>query len=295
LADENRRKTPRQQLQQDPAFDEISPEVGEIDEQALADLVEADADHALSLLAEMTGATDPALAALAARLAGRLMIDLARVGPANSRGIGRLHSSPADRADGDLDIEASLDALVEARAGQYGVAAEDLRVRHWTKPTMAIVLLVDRSGSMSGDRLATAAVAASACAWRAPADWAVLAFSDRQLALKSQNDARPAADVVNDLLRLRGRGTTDLDAALRAAARQLERSRAKRRVTVLLSDCRATAGVDALAAARRLEELCIIAPGDDADDAKNFARLAGARFATVSAPLDIPSALTEVL
>jgi len=295
LADENRRTTPREQLRRDPSFDDISPDVGEIDEQALADLVEEDADHALALLADMTSATDPALAALAARLAGRLMLDVARVGPTDSRGIGRLVSASADQADGDLDIDASLDALMQARGGHHAIGADELRVRHWTKPTMAVSLLVDRSGSMSGDRLSTAAVAAAACSWRAPADWSVLAFSDRQLALKSQDDERSPSAVVNDLLRLRGRGTTDLDAALRGSARQLERSRAKRRVTILLSDCRATAGVDPLAVARRLEELCVIAPADDAGDAADFARRAGARFATVGGAFEIPAALAAVL
>ena len=96
-------------------------------------------------------------------------------------------------------------------AGHAAVDVEEVRVRHWTKPTMATVLLVDRSGSMSGDRLATAAVAAAACSWRAPSDWSVLAFADRQLALQSQDDARAPAAVVGDLLRLRGQGTTDLD------------------------------------------------------------------------------------
>ena len=52
--------------------------------------------------------------------------------------------------------------------------------------------------------------------------------------------------VVDDLLRLRGQGTTDLAGALTAAARQLDRSRAKRRVTILMSDCRATTGADAI-------------------------------------------------
>ena len=165
--------------------DDISPEVGRVDEAALAKLIEQDSEHAIALLAEMTAATDPVLAALAARLAGRLVLDLARTGPADSRGIGRIDSSPADRADGDLDLDRSLDALVAARAGRAAVEAEELRVRHWTRPTMAIALLVDRSGSMSGARLATAAVAAAACSWRAPADWSVLAFADRQLALKS--------------------------------------------------------------------------------------------------------------
>ena len=258
-------------------------------------MVEEDADHALALLAEMTGATDPVLAALAARLAGRLLLDLARSGPSAGRGIGRIVSSPADRAEGDLDIDGGLDALVEARAGHAAVAADQLRVRHWTRPTMALALLVDRSGSMSGGRLAVAAVAAAACSLRAPADWSVLAFSDRQIALKSQDDARSAAAVVRDLLRLRGQGTTDLDQALRGAARQLERSRAKRRVTVLLSDCRATAGVDPVAAARRADELCIIAPADDAEDAMEFARRVGARIATVDGPSAIPTALAGVL
>ena len=183
----------------------MSPEVGEIDEGALADLVEEDADHALSLLAEMTAASDPALAALARRLAGRLMIDLARVGPKDSRGIGRIVTSPADRADGDLDLDSSLDALVHARAGHAVVPADEIRVRHWSKPTMAMSLLVDRSGSMSGDRLAVAAVAAAACSWRAPSDWSVLAFADRQLALKSQDDGRAPPAVVGDLLRLAAR------------------------------------------------------------------------------------------
>lgn len=266
-----------------------------IDEGALADLMEDDADHAMTLLAEMTGASDPALAALARRLAGRLLIDLARIGPTDSRGIGRITASPADRADGDLDLDGSLDALVHARAGGAAVPAEDLRVRHWTKPTMALSLLVDRSGSMSGDRLAIAAIAAAACAWRAPADWSVLAFADRQLALKSQDDGRSAPAVVGDLLRLRGQGTTDLDQALRASARQLERSRAKRRVTVLLSDCRATVGADPGTIAARLDELCIVAPADDAEDAHEFARAAGARITVVAGPSEIPGALHTLL
>ena len=68
-------------MARDPKFEEISPEVGEIDDQALADLVDEDPDHAMSLLAQMRGATDRQLAALAARLAGRLVLDVAKAGP----------------------------------------------------------------------------------------------------------------------------------------------------------------------------------------------------------------------
>ena len=66
-------------------------------------------------------------------------------------------------------------------------------------------------------------------------------------------------------------------------------------MTILLSDCRATAGVDPRAAALRLDELCVIAPREDADDAAEFARRAGARFATVGAARDIPAAIADLL
>ncbi len=295
MADDNRRTIPRPQLARDPMFDELSPEVGEIDEEALGELFEDDPDHALSMLADMRTATDQALAALASRLAGRLVLDVARVGPVQARGIGKMASSPADRAEGDLDIDRSLDALVGARGTHSAVDAEQLRVRHWTRPSTAVALLVDRSGSMSGRRLATAAVAAAACAHRAPIDWSVLAFADRIIAVKSQDDARATTAVVDDLLRLRGRGTTDLGGALQAAARQLERSRAKRRITILMSDCRATTGGDAVAVAHRLEELCILAPADDCDEAVEFASRVGARIAEIDGPSGIPIAIQHLL
>jgi len=247
----------------------------------VSDLAEEDPDHALSMLAEMRTATDQKLAAIAARIAGRLVLDVARVGPRQARGIGTMVSSPADRYEGDLDLERSLDGLIQARAAGELVDAGDLFVRHWTRPATAVTLVVDRSGSMSGRR--------------APIDWSVLAFADRVIAVKSQDDARSPTAVVDDLLRLRGQGTTDLAGALRAAASQLERSRAKRRVTVLMSDCRATTGAEAIPIARRLDELCILAPADDDADAIEFAKSVGARIASIDGPSEIPAALLGVL
>lgn len=269
--------------------------MGELDESAVMEMATEDADHALEMLADMRGATDRTLATLAARIAARLVLDIARSGPSRARGVGTMVSSPADRADGDLDVEGSLDALLTARAGRHGVDPGELRVRHWTQPATAVALVIDRSGSMNGRRLATAAVAAAACAHRAPVDWSVVAFADRILALKSQGDHRNATAVIDDLLRLRGIGTTDLAGGLLAASRQLDRSRAKRRVTVLLSDCRPTAGVDPIPIARGLDELCIVAPADDADDAGDFARSVGAAFAVIEGPSDLPAVLQTLL
>ncbi|MXZ97186.1 MAG: VWA domain-containing protein [Acidimicrobiaceae bacterium] len=261
----------------------------------MAEQASADPDQTLALLADMAAAADRQMAALAARLAGRLALDLARAGASSAGGVGRLEPGRADLCSGDIDIDRSLDGLLEARAAGRAVALDELWVQRWQRPATAITLVVDRSGSMGGPRLAAAAVAAAACALRAPQQWSALAFGDQVLAIKSADRDRPATAVVDDVLRLRGYGTTDLAAALDAARAQLERCTARRRVTVLLSDCRATAGGDPVAAARRLDELCVIAPAGDAADAEAFAAAAGARFAAIAGPRSIPDAVTTVL
>jgi Mg-chelatase subunit ChlD len=70
---------------------------------------------------------------------------------------------PADR-EGDLDLDASLTAIADARAAPRPVGLDELRARAWARPTLALCLLVDASGSMGGARLAAAALTAAACA-----------------------------------------------------------------------------------------------------------------------------------
>lgn len=273
----------------------MSPDVGQLDEEAFAEKLDEDADNALSMLADMAGATDEKLRALARQLAGRLVLDLARSGPPRSRGVGKLRNRSAAVAVGDLDVEASLDALVSSRAVGEAPALEDLRVREWSKPDTALCLVIDKSGSMGGDRLAAAGLAAAAAAWRAPIDHSVLAFSDEVIAIKSQDTPRHADAVVDDVFSLRGHGTTDLEHALTQARVQLDRSRAKRRITVLLSDCAPTVGGDAIAEARLLEELAIIAPAEEPDDAETFAATTGASIALLDGPAQIPAIFARLL
>ncbi len=295
MAKSRKKTTSRRDLARNDGFDEISPEVGMIDEQALADALEDDPDDTLALLADLTGATDEKLRELARRLAAQLFLDLARRGPAKPRGVGQLRTQRYRPDGGDLDVDASLDAVVAALIGERVVDPDDLRIRAWAKPGTAICLLVDRSGSMGGKPLATAAVTASAVAWQAPDDYSVLSFGKDVIAAKSQDVPKPNEGVVDAVLALRGFGTTDVAGALRAAGEQLARSRAGRKVTVLLSDCRATVPGDAVAAASTLDELVIIAPESDAEEALELARRTGARVTTVSGPSDAAASLTRAL
>lgn len=286
-------------MARNPRFEQVSPEVGEVDEAAVEEGLRDDPDEMLGMLADLTAATDPKLRELARRLAGRLFLDLSRRGPVRPRGVGKIVEQRYRPDGGDLDVDASLDALVDA-GGPDGIRSgrvdpERLRVRGWVKPGTALCLLVDRSGSMGGKPLAASAVAAASVAWRAPTDYSVLAFGKDVVAAKSQGVAKEPERVVNDVLSLRGFGTTDLAGALRAAAEQLGRSGAGRKITILLSDCRATVDGDPVGAAAQLGELVVIAPEGDSDEAQAFARRTGARLTTISGPSQVADAIAAVL
>ncbi|MEY2959711.1 MAG: hypothetical protein RLZZ01_2279 [Actinomycetota bacterium] len=243
----------------------------------------------------MTRATDVRLRALAKSLAARIFVDLVRSHPPEDRGIGRIVRRRYRPDLGELDVDASLDALVTARAERQAVDPDELVVRAWGRPATSWCLLVDRSGSMHGGPLATAALTAAAVAARADGRYAVLSFGREVVAAKAMWEERPVDDVIDRVLALAGHGTTDVARALLAAAEQQATVAAGRRVTVLLSDCRATEPGDAVAAGRCLDEVVILAPEGDADDARRLAESIGARLATVGGPSSIVSALASVL
>jgi Mg-chelatase subunit ChlD len=254
-----------------------------------------DPDEMLAMLADLAGATDRRLRELARRLAARLFLDLARRGPSARRGVGKIIEQSYQPDGGDLDLDASFGEILEAVAAGAAVNADRLRIRSWSTPDTALCLVVDRSGSMGGRPLATAAIAAAAVALRSPASYSVLAFGKDVIAVKGQGSNKSSERVVTDVLSLRGHGTTDLAGALRAAGDQLNRSTAARKIVVLLSDCRSTVEGDVHAAAAALPELVVVAPEQDCEEAIRFASECGARIATAAGPSHVVEALRCVL
>lgn len=295
IAEAQRQTTARQSLAKNRAFEKISPEVGQLDVEALRDFFDERPDEALTTLADIAGATDPVLRQLARRLAGRIMVDVARTGHVEHSGIGRIRRTRATE-NGDIDLEASIEALTDARATRNPPSLEDLWVRTWGRPKTALCLLLDRSGSMAGQRLATMAVAAAAVAFaQGDDDYSVISFARDAVVVKAQGEHRSVEEVVDDVLSLRGRGVTDLELALKAARRQLERSNASQKITIVLSDARATAGGDHLAQARQIDSLHVLAPTGDAEEATLLAKAGNGSCIEISSPTEAPLAIASLL
>ena len=245
-----------------PGFAGVSPAVGRLDATAFSAQLARDGDAAVALLADLAVATDPALALQARRLAVRLLPPLGRAGRPRRRGTRRIVSR-ASAVDGDLD----LDRTLERSSGLRPRDPAELVVRRLAAAPRAVCLLVDRSGSMSGHGVALASVAAAAVV-AAGGDrlrCTVVAFAAEPLVLLDGRTRRPAAAVVDDLLSLRGHGTTDLHRALRVAAQLLEPVPAGGATALLLSDGLATAGADPLTAAGGLDCLHVLGTSPEPD------------------------------
>jgi uncharacterized protein with von Willebrand factor type A (vWA) domain len=273
--------------------------VGQLDGEAVAGLLGADADAAAALLADLSQATDPALRAVARSLAARIFIQLGAAGYQPARGPKRIRS--VRRGDGDIDLDRTIDRL----AGSWPPPADDVVTRSWQAHRRSVCLLVDCSGSMSGLALAMAAVATASVLLAADGrlDTGALAFSDSATVLQPPGRRQQPDQTVGRLLGLRGHGMTDLAAGLRAAAGQLASLASAERCVILLSDCLSTTGGDpatALGGIDRLDVLCPLPLGREPDPeslpaAERLARLGGGISQPVRTVTEIPAALTKLL
>lgn len=280
-------------------MDRVSPQVGALDETALAGALEDDLDAGVSLLVDLTRATDPRLRERARTLAASLVVPAARVpGPSLAGGSARL--GPVRHGGMDLDLDATLDRLGEVRE----LCAEDLRWRGWRRPGRAVVLLVDASGSVTGPPLATAVVTAAALAARCGLhdELAVVAFWSRAVVLRHMRDPSPPARALDRVLALRGGDTTDLAGGLTAALSQLALATAGRRDVVVLTDGMANEGGDPLtvassaAAGGAAVHVLALSPDEEALSAcRALAGAGGGRLAVLERAADAPAALADLL
>ena len=285
-------------VRSNPDFDAVSPQAGELDAAAIADLAARDPDAAARVLAGRPRSFDPGLRAAARTLAARLPLGRPRVGAAAEPGTRRVvtrreptgsdvtstpRSPPAARSP--TGGPSTCTPAAGGRPAGRSCCSWTRRARwpatSWPPP------------SSPPRRWCSGCGRATSWGWSRLVDGGVL----RPLS------ADPRVDVVVDrLCDLRGGGTTDLELALRTAAAQMARSRAADRQVLLLSDGIATDSPDPVNAASalaripaRLQVLALSGEDEAMASCTALAAAGGGRVAALHRPSQAPAAVRELL
>jgi MoxR-like ATPase len=262
------------------------------DPAALESALSQQPDQALDLLGALADLYDRAdLRALARRLAVELIIRTARRDVDRRGGRGRLTSVPYRGEATELDLERTLEALVETPRPRD----EDLFVLERRHRRRAYALMLDISGSMKGVAIFHAALALAAVAVRVQHDpFAVIAFWREAAVLKRIDEAMPIELLLDRLLALSGRGLTDVGLGLRAGLEELGRAREQERVGLMFGDGMQTAGDPAEPIAAAFATLHVIATGQTAESearCRHLAELGHGSCAVVARVGGIPAAV----
>ena len=183
-----------------------------------------DPDETLALLADLAGATDrtpprpgpPTGGAAVPRPRPSRPVDAARRRPDRRAAVPARRRRPRPRRQPRRDRRSARPVGRPSMPSGCGSG-------RGSTPGTALCLLVDRSGSMGGKPLATAAIAAAAVAVARPRELQRAGVRQGRRRREEPGRRQVERGRRHRLLSLRGHGTTDLAGALRAAGEQLNR------------------------------------------------------------------------
>ncbi|MFC4945879.1 vWA domain-containing protein [Pseudonocardia sp. GCM10023141] len=250
-------------------------------------------------LASLLGdaAMDAAVAAMATAIARRLSVRRRPRKRRAEQGIGALTSMPYTYRSDEIDLDRTIEVLAERPVPDD----TDVVVRERTGNRRSVVLIVDVSGSMRGEkvRIAAATVAALCADLTGLHDQlGVVAFWSDAALIKRLTDSTTATRLLDTLLRIPARGLTNVGFGLDVAQTELRRSAAPQRTAILLSDAVHNAGPDPRILAHRFPELHVLLETDGEHDhqlGRDLARLGRGTVTPIRTHREVAPALNRIL
>ncbi|GAB4340567.1 MAG: hypothetical protein Kow0099_16600 [Candidatus Abyssubacteria bacterium] len=189
-----------------------------------------------------------------------------------------LHDLFPNRPNAELDVEQTIDNIMDKTHPD----GTDIAVTAKEQKRFDCALMLDTSLSMSGEKLALLAVAAAVLAYKLPSDdFAIISFESTASILKKIRVSLAIEKLVTRILEVPAIGYTNIEAGLTQGLEQLARGTHKRRVGILLSDGKHTAGDSPLVTAARFRQLHVVLLGDFNTDPDACAAIASAGHGSV--------------
>lgn len=167
-------------------------------------------------------------------------------------------------------------------------------------PSLAMALVIDRSGSMTGLPLEMAKAAAKATVDVLSGDdlVEVIAFDSQPARYVKMQPARNRSRIENNIAKIQAGGGTEIFSALDAAYQDLSVTQARKKHVILLTDGKApTQGIRDLVQAMMAENITVttVGLGDEVDDQllRMIADLGGGRYHKVTDPNTLPKVFTR--
>ncbi|MCW2934773.1 MAG: hypothetical protein JWM19_5735 [Actinomycetia bacterium] len=236
---------------------------------------------------------DPETLRRAREIAARMALPRPRRDLLARRGAGALATVPYRGGSDDIDLDRTLEEL----AAKPVPEETDILMRERVRTRRSVVLLVDVSGSMRGERVRTAAATVGALASELSGDdLCVVAFWSDAAVLAHLGQHVTPQRIVESMVRIPARGLTNIAFPLQVAQRELARVPARDARVLLLSDCVHNAGPDPRPLAARLPRLEVLLDTTGEQDpelARDLARLGHGRLRHIRTYRDVAPALSD--
>lgn len=210
---------------------------------------------------------------------------------------------PAHATHTELDLEETLENSPFLSQPDHVMTAQDVWMSYQIVRAQSVVLTVDTSLSMTGEKLALTAVALAVVLLQFPEEQiGIIAFENEAQILKKPTEHISISVLIERFLEVPAQGYTHLEAGLRSALTQIQSmdkgSNTKPISTVLLTDGKYTAGKDPAYLAPRFPHLVVLKMGDERASlelCRELARKGNGTLREVANLDDLPAVMYSVV
>ncbi len=184
------------------------------------------------------------------------------------RKLGTLDSIPPDASEVEIEIDETIENSPFVALGKAVARNEDLWMEYQVRRGQAVILSVDTSLSMTGEKLALTAVALAVVLLQFPDDpIGIVAFENESRILKSPDERISLEQLIERFLDVPAQGYTHLESGVRTALELVKNSKSlgihRPPSAVLLTDGKYTAGKDPAYLASRFPHLVVMKMGNE--------------------------------